>query len=110
MKTVEAIENLEPYGIGNPRPLLVADNVQVVGEPRIVGERKNHMQLKLAQGNTVLKAIGFNMATRAADLPAGTVCSIVFEPEINEWNHRRDVQLHLKDIRTASDNAQAQPA
>ncbi len=110
MKTVEAIENLEPYGIGNPRPLLVADSVQVVGEPRLVGERKNHMQLKLAQGNIVLKAIGFNMASKAAELKAGTVCSVIFEPGINEWNHRRDVQLQLKDIRTASENAQAQPA
>lgn len=110
IKTVEAIESLEPYGVGNPRPLLVADDVQVAAEPRIVGDRKNHMQLRLAQGNVVLRAIGFNMAHRAADLAPGTSCSVVFEPGINEWNNRRDVQLQIKDIRTPADEAKAQPA
>lgn len=109
MKTVEAIENLEPYGMGNPRPTLVADQVQVVGEPRMVGERKNHVQLRLSQGGVVHKAIGFNMASRVTDLKAGSVISVVFEPEINEWNHRRDVQLHIKDLRLATEPAQAQP-
>ena len=34
LRVVEEIETLEPHGIGNPRPLLVANHVRVVGEPR----------------------------------------------------------------------------
>ena len=40
LPVVEWIETLEPYGIGNPRPILVAEGVRVVGEPRPVGERQ----------------------------------------------------------------------
>ena len=34
LRVVESIEALEPHGIGNPRPILVANGVRVVGEPR----------------------------------------------------------------------------
>ncbi|MEJ7638367.1 MAG: DHHA1 domain-containing protein [Singulisphaera sp.] len=49
-RVVEEIESLEPHGIGNPRPLLVANGVRIVGDPRIVGDRKNHLQFRVAQG------------------------------------------------------------
>ena len=32
-----ALEQLAPYGAGNPPPLLLADRLQVVGEPKRVG-------------------------------------------------------------------------
>ncbi len=95
---VNEIEKLEPHGMGNPRPLLLASQVRIVGEPRIVGELKNHLQLRMVQGNTQIKAIGWNMAEKARELTPNTSCSIVFHPSINEWNGRRDVQLELKDL------------
>ena len=69
-----------------------------MGEPRLVGEQKNHLQLRLVQGNTQFKAIGWNMAEKAKELKPGSSCSIVFHPSINEWNGRRDVQLELRDL------------
>jgi single-stranded-DNA-specific exonuclease len=98
LHVVEEVEQLEPYGVGNPRPLLLASQVRVVGEPRPVGEQKNHLQLRLVQGNTQLKAIGWSMADKAKDLKPDSSCSIVFHPSINEWNGRRDVQLELRDL------------
>ena len=98
LSVLEEIGKLEPHGIGNPRPLLLAGQVRVVGEPRLVGEQKNHVQLRLVQGNTQLKAIAWNMAEKAKDLKPNTSCSIVFHPSINEWNGRRDVQLELRDL------------
>jgi single-stranded-DNA-specific exonuclease len=109
-KLVEAIDALEPYGIGNPRPLLVAQEVRVVGEPRAVGERKNHVQLRLAQGNVVLKGIAWNMAERARKLPAGSACAVAFTPSINEWNGRREVQLEVKDFQVHQEGRHALPA
>ncbi len=96
--TVDEIEQLEPYGIGNPRPLLLAGDVEVAADPRPVGERKNHLQLKLKQGNVVCKAVAWNMAERGQSLVAGARGSFVFSPSINEWNNRRDVQLEIKDF------------
>ena len=107
LKVVAAIDDLEPYGIGNPRPVLLAEGVRVVGAPRVVGERKNHLQLRLAQGGVVCKAIAWNMAERAGALTAGTACSIAFLPSINEWNGRREVQLEVKDFQVATGDGPA---
>jgi single-stranded-DNA-specific exonuclease len=98
LAVVEEIEKLEPHGMANPRPLLLAAGVRIMGEPRLVGELKNHAQLRLVQGNTQVKAIGWNMAEKAKQLTPNTSCSIVFHPSINEWNGRRDVQLELRDL------------
>jgi single-stranded-DNA-specific exonuclease len=97
-RIIEEIDKLEPYGIGNPKPLLVASRVRIVGEPRVVGDRKNHLQLRVAQGGAIVKAIAWNMADRGRKLSADTLCSLAFHPEINEWNGRREVQLHIKDF------------
>jgi single-stranded-DNA-specific exonuclease len=104
---VQEIEKLEPHGIGNPRPLLLSSGVQVVGEPRLVGEQKNHLRLRLLQGNAQFTAIGWNMGGKAKDLTPGALCTIVFHPSINEWNGRRDVQLELRDL--AVEESEATP-
>ncbi len=98
LKVVEDIHSLEPYGIGNPKPILMADEVRLLDEPRFVGERKNHVQLRFSQGSVIQRAIAWNMADRCRKLLPGTVCSIAFLPTINEWNHRREVQLELRDF------------
>ena len=45
-----------------------------------------------------MKGIGWNLAERGRGLTAGSSCSIVFHPSINEWNNRREVQLEIKDF------------
>src|SRR5204863_321831 len=72
LRVVEEIESLEPHGIGNPRPLLLASRVKVVGAPRVVGERKNHVQFRVAQGGAILKAVGWSMAERALEVGTGS--------------------------------------
>jgi single-stranded-DNA-specific exonuclease len=98
LRVVEEMDRLEPYGVGNPKPLLLAGQLEVVGQPRIVGDHKNHLQLRVRQGSTIMKAIGWNMAERGKALAAGTPCSLVFHPSINEWNNHREVQLEIRDF------------
>ncbi len=99
LRVVESIEALEPFGLGNPKPVLAASRVRVVGEPKFVGDRKQHLQVKFGQGDVAFKAIAFNMAERGKTLQAGMLCSVAFHPSINEWNGRREVQLEVRDFR-----------
>jgi len=98
LSSVAEIEKLEPYGIGNPRPLFVAGDLEVAGQPRPVGDQKNHLQLRLKQGDIERKAIAWNMAEQGRSLTAGSRCSAVFHASINEWQNRREVQLEIKDF------------
>jgi single-stranded-DNA-specific exonuclease len=98
VRVVEETDKLEPFGVGNPKPLLLASQLQVVAQPKIVGDHKNHLQLRLKQGDVIMKAIGWNLAERGQVLSAGSHCSVVFHPSINEWNGRREVQLEIRDF------------
>ncbi len=98
LAVVNEIEMLEPHGISNPRPLLLATGLEVVGEPRPVGEKKNHLQLRLRQGDHICKAIAWNLAEMGRGIAVGSRLSAVFSPSINEWRDRREVQLEIKDF------------
>jgi single-stranded-DNA-specific exonuclease len=98
LAVVNEIEMLEPHGISNPRPLLLATGLELAGEPRPVGEKKNHLQMRLRQGDHICKAIAWNLAEKGRAITAGSRLSAVFSPSINEWRDRREVQLEIKDF------------
>jgi single-stranded-DNA-specific exonuclease len=95
----DALGQLEPYGAGNPQPLLLAGNLQVVGEPRKVGGGERHLSFRVRQQARDLKAIAFGMADRAEELMADAGrCCLAFTPRINEWQGRRSVDLEVRDF------------
>ncbi len=93
------LDKLEPFGAENRPPLFLAGGLQVVGEPRKVGKGELHLSFMVRQNGSQMKAIAFGMADRAGELmSANGVCSLAFTPKINEWNNRRYVDLHVKDL------------
>jgi single-stranded-DNA-specific exonuclease len=96
---LEAIALLEPYGAGNPQPLLLAGGLQVVGEPRRIGGGERHLTFRVRQFSKDLRVIAFGMGDRAEELmSAGGRCCLVFTPRVNEWQGRRNVELELRDF------------
>jgi single-stranded-DNA-specific exonuclease len=94
---LEFIARLEPFGEGNPQPLLLARGVEVVGEPTLVGKEQQHLRLTLRQGNMILRGIGFAMGARLAQVTGGML-DIVFSPQRHVWNERTERQLIIKDL------------
>lgn len=94
-----ALADLEPYGMANPRPKFVAYAVRVA-DVSVVGKTGDHLRLRLEQGNVTFGAIGFGLgAGWHGVLNPGDLIDIVFEPDINEWNGRKDIQLKIVDIK-----------
>lgn len=56
------INSLEPFGQGNPRPVLLARGVQVL-EARAIGSNGDHLRLKLREGKAVWDAIAFRQGS-----------------------------------------------
>jgi single-stranded-DNA-specific exonuclease len=98
-KLVHYIEQLGPFGCGNPRPLLMAARVQVVGEPRKVGGGERHLQFRIGQHGVVLRAVAFGMAERAEELQRGRLYDVAFRPQINTFGGVNRVDLHVEDFR-----------
>jgi single-stranded-DNA-specific exonuclease len=93
------IAMLEPFGCGNPEPVLGCKGVEPQ-EFRIVG--KNHLKMRLRQGLSTLDSIGFDMGGDAVRLQDAGLIDAAFTPQLNEWNGRVSVQLNLKGVRAGS--------
>lgn len=98
LPTVEAIVGLGPFGVGNAKPKLATDWVELSGEPRCVGANQDHLQASFVHEGVRLKAIGFGMAARAEDLKQHRRCRVAFEPMINDFNGRRTVEMQVLDF------------
>jgi single-stranded-DNA-specific exonuclease len=98
-RLVQALEALEPFGHGNPEPVLCTTGLQVV-EQRLVGERQDHLSLVLTGGGAEARAIGFRLADRAPGV--GAVVDVLHTPELDDWRGNGAIQLRLKDLRPAA--------
>jgi single-stranded-DNA-specific exonuclease len=98
----DSVARLAPHGVGNPEPLLLARNLQVMASPRRVGQ--NHLKMKVRQSGKsgqVVEAIGFNLGSYVDILnqaPSSWI-DLLFVPERNVWNDREILQLRAKDLR-----------
>ena len=95
---VGQINQLEPFGNGNPQPILKSVGVKVVGLRRM-GSDAQHVKLDLCdvQGLT-LQMLAFN-APEHFFVEVGTLVSVWYQPDVNEWNGRRTIEgrlLHLE--------------
>ncbi len=96
---MQAIEQLEPYGSGNPPPLLLADRLQIVGAPRKVGEGERHVSFRVRQNGKEVRGIAFGMGDRVEELMSqGGQCCLAFTPRWNEWNGYKAVEIEVKDF------------
>jgi len=82
---------LEPFGIGNPEPVLIARSVELVSQ-RLFKDK--HMGLRVRQGNKSFDAIWFNTGGDT-ELP-GRI-DLAFTPEFNKWNGKKDIRLRVLD-------------
>lgn len=104
LRVLDDIDRLEPYGADNRRPLFLAGGLRVDGEPKVVGKSSTHLQFRVRQGQTVMKAIGFGMAGRKDELLSeGGACSLVVVPKRNEWQGRASVDLEVVDFQPGSE-------
>ncbi len=98
-KLIEELELLEPYGMGNVKPIFCCKNLSVT-QVRKVGATEAHLKLQFQngeQGNT-LDAIGFSIAKKFRNLKEGDVVDLAFNLEMNEWNGNRNPQAMVIDI------------
>ncbi|WP_224962274.1 single-stranded-DNA-specific exonuclease RecJ [Geomonas subterranea] len=90
---VRQLEQMKPFGMGNPEPLFVLKGAEVL-ESRVL--KGGHLKLRVGLGGKTFDAIGFGLAE--AGVPQERV-DLLFSPGINVWNGRSSLQLTVKDLR-----------
>lgn len=92
-QTLEQIRQFEPYGMGNPQPIFLTENMQVE-DIRTVGESNKHLKLQVGGFN----AIGFNLGKLRADLRPGDSVDLVYTLEKDNYSGHNKIQLKIKDL------------
>jgi single-stranded-DNA-specific exonuclease len=96
-KIESLFRHFEPFGIGNPAPVLLARNVTIARPPRLVG--RDGLKLALDTGTGSLEAIGWGFAPRAAEFEPGSKVDIAFRLERDEYRGESYLQARVADLR-----------
>jgi len=95
------IDQMEPFGPGNMRPVFITRNVRDTGYSRILKEQ--HIRFVLHQDDKTFAGIGFNMSDKFNLLQQKVPLDIVYTLDWNEWNGERMIQLKIIDFKRSSD-------
>jgi single-stranded-DNA-specific exonuclease len=94
---MDFLGKMGPYGPGNMRPKFAARNLEIVGNPLVIGNGE-HVRFRVRQGRRVLNAIGFNQVRHYEKLIKGFPVDLAFVVENNEWQGHTTTQLNVRDI------------
>jgi single-stranded-DNA-specific exonuclease len=109
LQTVTQIEQLSPFGQGNPRPVLCSSGVSLAEPSRRMGGGDRHLAVRLAQHNVQIRGVAFGQGDWCDDLNAcdGPI-DIAYRPVINDFAGRRSVEIQLVDWRPSHAHAATQ--
>jgi single-stranded-DNA-specific exonuclease len=100
---VREIGRMAPFGEGNRRPVLASRGLSLVGSPEIIGSTQRHVAFLVRGGDVTRRAVAFNgisMLEMLGGARPGTV-SVAYEPQINDYRGRCEVELRVKDVEVA---------
>jgi single-stranded-DNA-specific exonuclease len=97
-ETFGLIQNLSPFGSGNPKPTFLTRQVEVI-DCRNFGNQGEWLRLKLRQGNVIWQAVDFESHKRSDGVPSGI--DIVYHLQKKYWNGEEVLSLNLLDFAAA---------
>ena len=98
----ELDEKLGPFGSENPRPVFVASGVDLAGPPKTMGQEGKHLSARFCQQGRTLRAVAWGRGAEAGTLEVGPL-ALSFTTEVNRWQDRENVQLHLREWKPAGE-------
>ncbi|MFP4697974.1 MAG: single-stranded-DNA-specific exonuclease RecJ [Eubacteriales bacterium] len=97
IELIKNIEQLEPYGVGNPTPQFVLKGL--INQIKCIGKKQNHLRLTIQENDNYLDGIGFNMYQYAPFYKVRDDIEVLCALSINEWNGLKKPQMLIKDFR-----------
>ena len=97
LRNVEALDTLEPYGPGNPSPVLCMYGVTVENVASLSDGK--HTKLWISKNGATFEALFFSKSPEELGVRPRRQADIAFSPQINEFRGRRTVQLSLCDVK-----------
>ena len=97
-RLLAGLEALEPFGIGNPRPVFHAGAVEVVDGPRVV--KSGHISMTVRQGRARFRGMAWRAADRREFVRARAgALDLAFSLTENTFRGNTSIELSVADIK-----------
>jgi len=97
-ETSGKLSKFEPFGNGNPEPMLMLKNVQITSV-KPVGKNNEHLQFPVLLGDKKFQAIAFRFGEHLDKITSDRNYDIAFNLEVNEWQGYKKLQLRVVDLK-----------
>jgi len=97
--TFLAIQQLAPFGKGNPAPIFLTRRVEVI-DCQAMGNNGGHLRMKVKQGGTIWDGVGFRLGNYLAEFTSPL--DIVYNLEVDQWSGVEKLRLNILDFAPAS--------
>ncbi|MDT8861537.1 single-stranded-DNA-specific exonuclease RecJ [Alkalihalobacillus sp. MEB130] len=97
VSVIKQLEQLAPFGVSNPTPKVLLQNVQL-DQMRKIGSDSNHLKVGFTENGATLDGIGFHLGYLSDEITSHAKVSAVGTLSINEWNGHVKPQLMIDDM------------
>jgi single-stranded-DNA-specific exonuclease len=101
LKLVDDLSRFEPFGAGNPKPILVTRGLYLCGEPFVMKEK--HLKFRLADADgKPFEAVWWDGVERSIGqtLKPNSRIELAYVAEANTWQGNTRLQLVVEDLKT----------
>ncbi len=95
----QIVDDMQPFGEGNPQPIFCSKRLMVRGRPQILG--KGTLKFWVTDGEKSFSAVGFGMADYEKLVRDADRIDLAFNLSIDDWNKAPVPQLMIKDIKVS---------
>jgi single-stranded-DNA-specific exonuclease len=101
LSSLDELNLLAPFGMDNPKPKVLINNVQI-SSMRKIGSEQNHLKILVNENGANLDGIGFGLGQLVDHISPASKISLIGELAINEWNNIRKPQIFIQDASVES--------
>ena len=99
LKFFKIIEQMEPFGPNNLKPIFCSRNCVTTSQTRTVGNDNKHLQLFIKSKNKIYKGIAFGRGDLLSKINESKGFDILYSVEKNTWNGNIELQLIIMDLK-----------
>lgn len=96
-RLIESLEQLEPFGQGNPRPLFAGEDWSLA-RVREIGQGGRHLQLGMEKDNFFFRGISFNGKNKLPLCKPYRKVNILFSLSFDRWRGDDNLQLEISSL------------
>ena len=99
LKFFKIMEQMEPFGPNNLKPIFCSRNCVTASQTRAVGNDNKHLQLFIKSKNKIYKGIAFGRGDLLNKINESKGFDILYSVEKNTWNGNTELQLVIMDLK-----------